>query len=364
MGMPWSGVGVALALSKSCGRLPRRARLSSCVHVRFAIVWGTALKGVVVAMSDLELHDVSTTRSRAIAGCALVLLLAHPLTAGAQERLARHPFAGLFEAPAPAAPEMLFDAGTALALQQPAAPAPVPRRTGFKALVFETGADFKAFPRRRSTWVILGVGGAAAALAYPADDNLNGRLAGSDTVRRIFVPGKYIGAAPVLIGTAAGLYLVGRYILPPAAGEPQTNKVSHLGFDLLRAVVVSQALTQAVKVTVRRDRPTGECCAFPSGHASAAFAAAAVLERHLGYRAAWPTLAIAAYVGASRLHDNRHFLSDVIFGSALGMATGWTVVGRHGRSEYALVPAPTRGGVAVSLVRRDRGPTASVWLSR
>jgi hypothetical protein len=33
--------------------------------------------------------------------------------------------------------------------------------------VFETGGDFKAFARRRSTWVILGIGGAAAALAYP-----------------------------------------------------------------------------------------------------------------------------------------------------------------------------------------------------
>ena len=47
--------------------------------------------------------------------------------------------------------------------QQP----PEPHHTGFKALVFETGGDFKAFPRRRSTWVILGIGGAAAAPAYP-----------------------------------------------------------------------------------------------------------------------------------------------------------------------------------------------------
>jgi len=102
---------------------------------------------------------------------------------------------------------------------------------------------------------------------------------------------------------------------------------------------------------VRRDRPTGECCSFPSGHAATAFAAASVLERHLGYRAAWPTLLIATYVGVSRLHDNRHFLSDVVFGSSIGMATGWTVVGRHGRNEYALVPVPVRGGMAVALTR-------------
>jgi len=105
---------------------------------------------------------------------------------------------------------------------------------------------------------------------------------------------------------------------------------------------------------VRRDRPTGECCAFPSGHASAAFATAAILERHFGYRGAWPTWIIAAYVAASRLADNRHFLSDVMFGSALGVASGWTVVGRHGRSDYTLVPVPIRGGVMISLVRRER----------
>ena len=236
-------------------------------------------------------------------------------------------------------------------LQQPPQTPLPPTRTGSKALRFETGSDFKAFPRRPSTWVILAVGGAAAAIAHPADDEVNARLTGSRTVGRFFAPGKYIGAVYVQAGAATGLYLLGRYVLPHADGEPKTNKVSHLGFDLLRSVIVSQALTQAIKVTVRRGRPTGECCAFPSGHASATFATAAVLERHLGYRGAWPTFAVAAYVAASRLHDNRHFLSDVLFGGALGVASGWTVVGRHGRSNYALMPVPIPGGVMVSVTR-------------
>ena len=226
------------------------------------------------------------------------------------------------------------------------------RVPGFKALVFETGRDFSAFPRRRSTWVILAVGGAAAAIAYPLDDRVNARLAGSGAVGRFFAPGKYIGNAYVQVGVATSLYVVGRYLLPHADGEPKTNKVSHLGFDLIRTLVVSQALTQGIKRAVRRDRPTGECCAFPSGHASATFAVASVLERHLGYRGAWPTFVVAAYVSASRLHDDRHFLSDVLFGGALGIASGWTVVGRHGRSTYALMPVPVRGGVLVSVTRR------------
>jgi membrane-associated phospholipid phosphatase len=76
-----------------------------------------------------------------------------------------------------------------------------------------------------------------------------------------------------------------------------------------------------------------------------------VLERHLGYRASWPALVGATYVATSRLVDNRHFLSDVIFGAAVGEAAGWTVVGRHGRDQYALQPVPVRGGMMVALIR-------------
>ena len=239
----------------------------------------------------------------------------------------------------------------ALAQQQPLATHPNPPHTGFKALLFDTAADFKAFPRRHSTWVILSVGAAAAALALPIDDETNAHLVGSKAVGRFYAPGKYLGSFQVQVGTAAGLYVVGRYLLPHAQGQPKTNKVSHLGFDLTRALIVSQALTQGTKLVFRKDRPTGECCGFPSGHASAAFATAAVFERHFGYRGAWPTVVLASYVATSRLHDNVHFLSDVLFGSALGMASGWTVVGRHGRSSYALVPTPTRGGVMLTFVR-------------
>jgi hypothetical protein len=235
--------------------------------------------------------------------------------------------------------------------QQPAPPPPTPAHTGFKALVFETGSDFNAFPRRTSTWVILAIGGGAAAIVHPRDKQVTQAFADSEAAGRFFVAGKYIGSDYVQAGAAIGLYVIGRYVMPHAEGEPKTNKVSHLGFDLLRALIVSQAFTQAIKVIVQRDRPTGECCSFPSGHSSATFATASVLERHLGYRGAWPTFAIAGYVAMSRLHDDRHFLSDVIFGGALGIASGWTVVGRHGRSNYAMMPVAIPGGFMVSFSR-------------
>jgi hypothetical protein len=239
---------------------------------------------------------------------------------------------------------------------------PTPAHTGFAALAHSTWDDFKAFPRRKSTWVILGVGAGAAALAHPADDNVNARLVGSKAVGRFWAPGKYIGAAYTQAAVSVGLYTVGRYVVPAAENGSRTNKWSHMGFDLLRAQIVSQVMVQGTKYAVRRDRPTGECCSFPSGHATTAFAAASVIERHFGYRMSVPTLLAATYVATSRLHDNRHFLSDVIFGAALGTATGWTVVGRHGRSNYALRPVPVPGGVAMELIHVDRGTLHPGWM--
>lgn len=233
-------------------------------------------------------------------------------------------------------------------------PHPEPETTGFVPFIKATAEDFIALPKRRSTWVILGAGAGLAALAHPLDDEVNPKLSGSASAARFFSAGKHLGATYTQVGVGIGFYLIGRFVVPAVEGEPRTNKWSHLGFDLLRAQILSQAVVHGMKRVARRDRPTGECCAFPSGHAGSAFAAAAVLERHLGFRLAWPTIAIATYVGASRLHDNRHYLSDVVFGAAVGTATGWTIVGRHGRDQYALVPTPVRGGYALLVTRVAR----------
>jgi hypothetical protein len=231
------------------------------------------------------------------------------------------------------------------------APPPTPEHTGWATLVKDTAHDFVAFPRRKSTWTLLGVGAAAALATHPADDYVERHIVGNNTAEDAFKLGKWVGSAEVEVGTAVGLWVLGRYVFAPAKDEPRANKVSHLGLDLIRAQILSQALVQGIKYSVRRDRPTGECCAFPSGHSATAFALASVLERHLGYRASWPALASATYVATSRLVDNRHFLSDVVFGAAVGIASGWTVVGRHGRESFALQPVPLRGGAMVALVR-------------
>ncbi len=110
-------------------------------------------------------------------------------------------------------------------------------------------------------------------------------------------------------------------------------------------------LVEPIKFTVRRERPDGSNnLSFPSGHAAITFAAAAVIERHLGWKRSLLAYAIAGYVSAARLHDNRHYLSDVVFGAVVGQIAGRTVT-LHGREHWALGPQAVPGGVAIVVAR-------------
>jgi membrane-associated phospholipid phosphatase len=93
-----------------------------------------------------------------------------------------------------------------------------------------------------------------------------------------------------------------------------------------------------LKYATGRERPDQSSSdSFPSGHASQTFASATVLGRHLGPYAAAPAFGAAAYVAMSRVNQNRHYLSDVLFGCGLGVAVGWA----SARTEQAWQVTPT-----------------------
>jgi membrane-associated phospholipid phosphatase len=60
-----------------------------------------------------------------------------------------------------------------------------------------------------------------------------------------------------------------------------------------------------------------------------------------------PAYAISSYVAVSRLPANRHWLSDVVFGSTVGIISGRTVTG-HELNKYHVQVVPLPGGVAVT----------------
>jgi len=226
---------------------------------------------------------------------------------------------------------------------QPAGPAPTPRHTGVKALFRNLADDVAHLPSKENAlWA--GAGGVATLAVHPADESVNHAMVNSDFAHDFFKPGAVVGALPTLLATSITVYAVGR-----ARDQP---KVSHTGMDLIQALIVSEGLVQGVKFATQRERPDGTPRSFPSGHASDTFAVATALERHLGWKGAVPAYIVASYVAISRLPANRHWLSDVVFGSSVGIIAGRTVT-RHGR-EFPVTVIPTHGGVAFVYVHDGR----------
>jgi len=224
--------------------------------------------------------------------------------------------------------------------QQPAPPKPTPRHTGVHQLAKELVADFRYLPSKENLYWAAAGGGLAAAV-HPADDNVNQAfLDASSGVKDFFKPGAVLGQFPTLFAAAATVYIVGR-----AGDKP---RVSHTGMDLIRALLVSEAMVETLKYTTRRERPDGSSKnSFPSGHAADTFAFATALERHLNWKFVVPAYVFSSYVAMSRLPANRHWLSDVVFGSAVGIISGRTVTG-HELNKYHVQLMPIPGGVGVA----------------
>ena len=125
------------------------------------------------------------------------------------------------------------------------------------------------------------------------------------------------------------------------------------GRDLLRAQLSVVSWTYAIKYAADRTRPNGDPRGFPSGHASTSWATATVLQEHYGWKLGLPAFLLATYTGVSRIYANEHFTSDVVFGAAVGIASGRTVTLhlRDTRVAIAPMPVPGGGGVLVTALR-------------
>ncbi|NOT34023.1 MAG: phosphatase PAP2 family protein [Candidatus Eisenbacteria bacterium] len=124
-------------------------------------------------------------------------------------------------------------------------------------------------------------------------------------------------------------------------GRPENVMVVLLGVALFGGpagpVIARHAITvllpvnlvvEATKYTVGRTRPDGDSkrrnSSFPSSHAANAFAVAWVVAARWR-RAAWPAFVVAVLIAGSRIYLNRHFLSDVVAGSLIGVGVAFAV---------------------------------------
>jgi hypothetical protein len=226
------------------------------------------------------------------------------------------------------------------------------RPTSHRSLLSEIAADFGRFVRSRESYTIVGLGLVSALGTHPLDHRIttstfNHELNEGGFVDGLFEPGKVLGSAAVQLGGALATFGVGKM--------SRSDDLSSLGRDLVRAQLLTQGITQLIKYSVRRERPDGSArSSFPSGHASGAFATATVLHRHYGWKVGAPAYGLASYIAASRLSENRHFLSDVVLGMAVGVAAGRTVAFHRGSNRFELTPVIVAGGAVaqVSIVKR------------
>lgn len=211
---------------------------------------------------------------------------------------------------------------------------------GVRDLFTPTADDLRRLVSTDSA-VILSIGSVAAAIGHAGDREMTDDLAGSGTLKGLFSSGETMGGARMQAAGALATFAIGR--------ATSNRTVARIGADLIRAQIVAQTMTVAMKTAIGRTRPDGTQYSFPSGHAAVTFASATVLQRHLGWKAGVPAYALAGYVAASRIQVRRHFLSDVTFGAALGIVAGRTVTIGRGSHRFALAPTAVPGGGGVNL---------------
>lgn len=89
------------------------------------------------------------------------------------------------------------------------------------------------------------------------------------------------------------------------------------------SVALMAGTVNGIKYSVDRLRPDGSRYnSFPSGHTATAFMTATMLHKEYGWRSPWFSIGgytAAAITGVSRICNNRHWLSDVVAGAAVGI---------------------------------------------
>tara|TARA_B100001123_G_C15326440_1_gene1029682 strand:+ start:67 stop:780 length:714 start_codon:yes stop_codon:yes gene_type:complete len=145
--------------------------------------------------------------------------------------------------------------------------------------------------------------------------------------------------------------LIGMSCLTPGSKSERVERLK-LSFS---AVGVTAMTTWLIKGITSRERPNGsDKRSFPSGHTSGSFTVAAVVEELYSKNAGSAAYLLAALVGAHRIHDDKHWLTDVIAGAALGTAVGkgFSQIYREAEngSGASLIPDWNKGSVMVTVV--------------
>ncbi|WP_298271266.1 phosphatase PAP2 family protein [Geobacter sp.] len=222
--------------------------------------------------------------------------------------------------------------------------------------------EFAAAPFRIDDGAILGTLAVAGAvgLTYVFDNDIRDKVAARQgrTLDRATDAGNIIGNPILHLGVAGAVW--GGGIL---ADSPKWRDV---GLMMGEAAVIADAATFVLKEAMGRGRPfTGsgrdsfrpfqfksDYDSMPSMHTSSSFAMASVIARTSeSIPVALLSYTTAAFVGFSRIYQDKHWASDVVLAAAIGELAGRVVTRFHaGGGKLAIVPAASTGSASLALV--------------
>jgi membrane-associated phospholipid phosphatase len=245
----------------------------------------------------------------------------------------------------------LFSASFSAQAQTPlASPSPTPQPSAtptmekqfFKNILHDQKAIWTSpfhLHSRDAVWLAPLAGGAAALIA--TDQSTGDEIAESHKQLNASRIVSYAGSTYGAGGVALAFYLFGR-----AKHDERARETGLLGAE---ALVDSEIVVTALKEITQRSRPLSGTSrsdffdggsSFPSGHSITAWSLATVIANEYHDR---PLVQITAYgiasaVSVARFTGQKHYLSDVLVGSAMGYGIGRYVYHAHHRK------SPDSGG--------------------
>jgi hypothetical protein len=120
--------------------------------------------------------------------------------------------------------------------------------------------------------------------------------------------------------------------------KPMKQSLSELRL-MAEGVLAGQLIIETLKTITRRQRPNGGSYrSFPSGHAGGAFGLATTLQTIYGRKIGIPAYLAAGFIASSRINDNKHYFSDVLAGSLIGI---WVAraFSKNFSQKYEITPA-------------------------
>ena len=212
------------------------------------------------------------------------------------------------------------------------------------------------FHMQAKPMIFVGIMGVASTIVAVKDDDIMDALGPDADRERVSGYISHVGTLPVNFGVAGGTYAIGKLT--------KNTYMADTGLLTLEALTDTSIITGIAKVAADRKRPIdgGDGSflnggrSFFSGHSSLSWTTATVLASRYPHKpwVKYPAFALATAASVSRITARKHFASDVLVGTTVGVLIGRYVARKRGDefSRISFLPVSNLGtqtfGVRIS----------------